>query len=384
MTKKWRIIELPCSELNLDIIANFNDANASGLVHLNNLINDLDNFVPIKDTQGLAILLIREKYINKDLINIILPKIYQLLEQRAITDFKIVTNSWQYDDNIFNQFNNLVFCHSFLLRTFEKIGQRGHYINQWNRNANRVLFLTGKPYKYQRIGLAFKFYIKPALHSSMDWSFFADTSKLEEYKTWILDQYTEQEYSDFINTFQRNLDPDTNPYYQESMNFYGYDYNLNLFNNTSLSVISETEFDVIEYLDITSTGDKVNPYCIISEKTWKTILNRHPFIMAGRVDIIPKLKSLGFRTFENYFKIPEYYSINDINDRLNAIVENTEHYIMNPFSEEVKNQINDDVEFNFNQLMNLVVNEYDKLMTVFSGNRQTVDEIIVQNRPETN
>ena len=384
MDKKWRIIELPCSELNLDIQANFNDPNATGLVHLTNLINELDAFVPTKDTKGLALLLIREKYINKDLIGMILPKIYQLLDQRGITDFKVITNAWQYDDNIFNQFNNLVFCHSFLLRTYEKIGQRGHYITQWNRNANKELFLTGKPYKYQRIGLAFKFYLKPALHSSMDWSFFADPNKLEEYKAWILDQYTEQEYNDFINSFQRNLDPATNPYYQESMNFYGYDYDLSLFNNTSLSVISETEFQTLDYLDVTSTGDKTNPYCVISEKTWKTILNRHPFIMAGRVDIIPKLKSLGFRTFENYLKLPNYYSIEDMNDRLNAIVENTEHYIMNPPSDEVKNQINDDVEFNFTQLMSLINGEYDKLINVFSGSRQTVDEIIVQNLTETN
>ena len=98
-------------------------------------------------------------------------------------------------------------------------------------------------------------------------------------------------------------------------------------------------------------------YDFVTEKTWRTIINRHPFIFAGPVEQFNYIKSLGFKTFENYLPIKDYAYIKDEDERLDAIVENTK-YLLDNHSQGIAT----DVEHNYKQYMELI-KEQDILFT---------------------
>jgi hypothetical protein len=61
------------------------------------------------------------------------------------------------------------------------------------------------------------------------------------------------------------------------------------------------------------------------------------------------LKKLGYKTFENYLKISNYDSIENAEDRLTAVVENTQHWLKTLRVDQ--EQIAQDVEHNYQLLM---------------------------------
>ena len=73
-----------------------------------------------------------------------------------------------------------------------------------------------------------------------------------------------------------------------------------------LYVITETVFDY--------------PYCFITEKTFKTFLNKRPFVMLGPPGTLKQIKKLGFKTFDSIFD-ESYDEIADPSDRLSKVVE---------------------------------------------------------------
>jgi hypothetical protein len=74
--------------------------------------------------------------------------------------------------------------------------------------------------------------------------------------------------------------------------------------DTWISVISEASF--------------AENTCFISEKTFKPIANRHPFIMYGNKHSLRYLRELGYKTFDGF--IDESYDTLDSWDRLDAII----------------------------------------------------------------
>jgi hypothetical protein len=61
----------------------------------------------------------------------------------------------------------------------------------------------------------------------------------------------------------------------------------NLFYQSLISVVTETNF---VYMDV-----------FFTEKTWKPIANYHPFILIGPYKSLEYLKSLGYKTFSDFF-----------------------------------------------------------------------------------
>ena len=126
-------------------------------------------------------------------------------------------------------------------------------------------------------------------------------------------------------------------------NRYNYDigdglaYDVNLFKESVFQVIVETDFD--------------NGNVWITEKTWISIINRRPFIMHSDANTLARLKSLGFRTFENYLKIPNYDSIMSRSERLNAIIENIKYWLTD--IKKYSTEIQEDIDFNFDKLLEL-------------------------------
>ena len=104
-------------------------------------------------------------------------------------------------------------------------------------------------------------------------------------------------------------------------------YDVNIYNNTKFSIIPE------------SIWKGAKPF--ITEKTWRSIACKHPFVMASTPGTLRYLENLGYKTFENYLK--QYDHIVDSNERLKVIVQNTKFMIENDLT-----FMNDDVEHNYN------------------------------------
>ena len=125
-------------------------------------------------------------------------------------------------------------------------------------------------------------------------------------------------------------------------------------------------------LSIVSEGNAYDPatnYSFLTEKTWRAVAMRHPFIFSGYPEQFDYAKSLGLCTFEQYMLIKDYAYITDEDKRLDAVVVNTKYFIDN--YNQYNNEIGKDIEHNYslfmelfkkdNKLLNsLAITEYDK------------------------
>jgi hypothetical protein len=111
----------------------------------------------------------------------------------------------------------------------------------------------------------------------------------------------------------------------------------------------------------------------VTEKTYRAILNQHPFIVVGSVGSLNYLKSFGFRTFEEYFTIDNYDSITDHLDRLSAVTSNILEFpsVLKKFED----QINKDVNYNYNLLKEIVDKDSKKLKKEYLLRGLPVDDI---------
>jgi hypothetical protein len=113
-------------------------------------------------------------------------------------------------------------------------------------------------------------------------------------------------------------------------NTYNYEANCQVedhFLQSFLYVITETVF---EY-----------PYCFLTEKTFKAILNRRPFVVLGPTGILKQLKKLGFKTFDQVID-ESYDTMVDHSKRLLKIADIVS-WAANLSSSEIK-QIMSDIE----------------------------------------
>lgn len=216
----------------------------------------------------------------------------------------------------------------------------------WNKDSRQFLFLTGKPHRVNRIRLLHKFYKKNLLDCCV-WSFFADDELEKKCRTYLR-ELDDDSYINFIDKVKKNPDGvDVNYLANADCHYDGYPFDSSLFSNTSFRVIAETMMDDTP---------------IITEKTWITIANHHPFMIVGYPDTLLRLKQQGFKTFEQYLSIQEYDSIADDETRLDCVVDNTEFWLKT-LTNYSKN-IAEDIQFNYRLLcskMQDTVNKFDKI-----------------------
>jgi len=255
------------------------------------------------------------------------------------------------------------FLDYFLVKTFIKIINNGHPANpSWNHSANKALYLMGKAEKLHRVGLMSKLYENKLL-DKLEWSFYTEKG-ITDYCRNVLKHYSDYNFKKFLDACIRDLDPIDKKMMFNTSHYGGFPYDVSLYENSCLSIISETIFDCVP------TG-----YEWITEKTWRTIANRHPFVMASSPGTLAKLKSFGFRTFENYMIEPDYDQI--VNDwaRLQAIADNVK-YFMNTFQQNI-DKITLDVEHNFQLFNQLARAEISKLQNFLNNNYSEEDTIDV-------
>lgn len=222
----------------------------------------------------------------------------------------------------------------------------------FNAKNKKFLFLTGMPNRANRIGLMSKYYDKGLL-ATAEWSFFGPWAPAD--KSWCrnyLKHYSDEYYNEFLLNCERCFDDryhTCKPYYGS---YTSAEHPVTWFDVVNTDWVQlPTHIDSKVYSDtlfsIVSEGPNywAEDYNFITEKTWRTFLHRHPFIFAGQPAQFDYIKKLGFKTFENYLLIKDYAYINDEDQRLDAVVINTEYWLKN--MENSLAEIEKDIEHNY-------------------------------------
>lgn len=112
-----------------------------------------------------------------------------------------------------------------------------------------------------------------------------------------------------------------------------------LFQQGFLQVVTETTYHY--------------PVTFFSEKTTKPILNKRPFVIVGSVGSLSNLKTLGFKTFSDFWN-EDYDNILDPSDRIMAIFDIIQ-FVCNMSVTELQTlcvEMSDVLNYNFNYYVN--------------------------------
>lgn len=229
----------------------------------------------------------------------------------------------------------------------------------WNHTKNKGLWTIGRVERPHRAILMSKLWENNLLHK-IDWSFYTYPDNKEHIHKTLLSHYDDSTFAKFIKDCTRSLDFTANT----DDNFYanGYPFDPDLYRNTSFSIISESDFNISHY-------DQPEFTPKVTEKTYRAIINRHPFICAWFPSMIKKLKSKGYRTFEEYTTISNYNEIRDLDTRLNAIVTNIDTFHEQLSRPEVVEKVRADIEYNYQHYLKHVEIEMTKLQSIFDINQ---------------
>jgi len=240
---------------------------------------------------------------------------------------------------------------STMFKSFEFFMLRDHYYNKyidtttpyWNYKSEKSLCLFGKASREIRTKALRDLVANGDLNDdkmlwTLELSHF-NKNLLDKIKRWMPD------LEDF-KKYERSFDDELYKIYKE-MGALGYPYSKDLYNSTFMSFIFETNAD---------RGPFFKDYDFITEKVWRPIFNRHPFMLiVSSQDIIDKIHSYGMETFEQFYLDGEY-------DRLYLANNISKYY--NKFRKYVKEnvgQIHEIVENNFKAYHNYIDQEIQNL-----------------------
>ena len=244
-----------------------------------------------------------------------------------------------------------------LLRVNNAMDTKGLQNNScYNPATDKFLFLTGKSYKLQRIKLLWM-YAQANLLDRAVWSLFLDNNTVKNCRK-FLPELDELELTKFLTQYQCNPD-NIELERHEAQVLSGTWWQKNLYEQTSLNVISATEF-------VNNSYDM-----ILCEKIWKPIINCQPFIVAGQQNTLNRLKDLGFLTFEKYMVYPDYSNESNTQEKLKKIVANTAGFLDN--INIYQTQVTQDVEHNYNHFFQVVDNNMTQLREFVEDNQLILD-----------
>lgn len=222
---------------------------------------------------------------------------------------------------------------------------------EWNPNTGKFMFFTGEISRPNRIGLLKAFYEKDMLKNSI-YSFYSLKSERDkEYVRNYFKEYSDNEYINFLNSTINNHDENTGAYrgYADMTGKQIVDNKVWDGPAALLMVSSPYEEYAQVSIDVITEGWAYPPHAnwkYLTQGLFKPMRNRLPFILADHKDRIEYVKSLGFCTFEEFFAIPDYYKIDNWDEKNCAVATNVEYFLKNANKNQSK--IRDGVEHNFN------------------------------------
>jgi len=210
--------------------------------------------------------------------------------------------------------DNVLYVDFFALKVHYEVDiKKSSTVNAaWNPDSRKFLFLTGKPDRVHRIGLLHRFYTNSLLEHA-EYSLFVPPHLKEKCRRVL--KLDPLEFDQFVSNHARSPDGISPSISGDSIHYGGFPYDSTVYANTLFRVVSET---------LPKTGV---PW--ITEKTWTTIANCHPFIIVGDTGTLRRLSDLGFETFASILPVSDYDSIQSINRKLQAAVDNTRYLLQN-------------------------------------------------------
>lgn len=164
--------------------------------------------------------------------------------------------------------------------------------------------------------------------------------------------------------FNRSMDINMDDIISNGVQHYvGYPYNNHIYANTGWSLITEsnTGFNVPgPYHIYEGNGHRPGLFYqdgpMISEKTYRPIMNSHPFVMVGEWGLHEQLKSIGYQTFEKFYgvELEDFY----------------------PFSEAETNHGSRSLYDDYESIRNVVSQFYNNI----SANQDEVREMVTHNK----
>lgn len=260
----------------------------------------------------------------------------EFLYAQGISTTWIITN-WSKNNPGWKQLKcPVVFFDYFLWRSYNEIvNKKKSDLNpRWNSDANKYLFLTGKPDRFHRIGLLYLLH-SSGLTNCCTNSLFMHEGLYEQCKA-LLPLLSSEQFNNFVDRYRGTPDNATPVMQPTSMHYGGIPYDCKMYANSLFRLISETSIDL--------------PRPWITEKTWLTIANKSPFVIAAEPYSCRYLQSIGLETFDQMFETESYDNFPAADTRLFYITKHVEHWLGGDFS---KTKVNDMVEHNFDQFIKL-------------------------------
>ena len=171
------------------------------------------------------------------------------------------------------------------------------------------LFLNAKIHKANRINLAVDLFQRGILDNGI-YSLNTSHTSTELYPLvqHLIDQYS---FGHFYSNIPHS--PDNIEYDSESDHYLGYPFDYTLYEKTKYSLVAETHYEN-------------NPF-LLTEKTARPILNKHPFVIASTVGFLKQLHEFGYHTFNELW--PEEYDLETDTTKRLSLVADTVEYINN-------------------------------------------------------
>lgn len=269
-----------------------------------------------------------------------------------------------YNHQIINP-KNITTLNWGMMFTWYQVKLKNHALStRLNPTDGRGLFLCGKGDKEHRVGLLKKFYETGNLHN-LSWSFNNSKQILQTIRERFFQDYSDAQFDTFVKECTRTLDYDPN-YNSDDQIFshFGFPFPASIYKETGFSIITETQAQQDTHL--------------FTEKTWRAIVNKHPFIMMGPVKNIERLEELGFKTFTKYLKIPDYHTIHNLSDRMDAIVTNAVHLRTELEKKDVDfyRQLRYDTECNYSLFMELAQKDIEKFLSDVQGDMSLIESTV--------
>lgn len=296
---------------------------------LESMIKDAKNY------DGVLLFSLEESLDWKNVLEKVLPRKIKILKD---IPYKIVLGDTCPCETF--QGEKILKANPFLLKTVYNIKHGQSHNTKWNFNSSKALILTGKPHRINRIGFLLECEKRGILNDHIYSLFKPSQNYIKTETIKIIAKLSKWHFDDFFKKYENNPDNANIRNSDFDMHYSGFPFSKDLFEDTLLSVILETNLHNI---------NDNNPD--FSEKTYKTIINKHPFIMWNMPNSLWFLKQYGFYTFEEYFKHTNYDEITNLYQKNIIIADNLEYFLKNYHS--FIDEINEKVEHNYNLMFKI-------------------------------
>jgi hypothetical protein len=235
----------------------------------------------------------------------------------------------------------------WLFHCMQDLEKRNIRNSSWNWHIEKGYFPTGMLDRHNRVGFLKRLYDSDLL-GDIIWTF----PSADKQKSHVL-YYFYQNFGQIPVNFEEFFDYCTKNAFVDN----------NTLQEDPTVIFRAVIFPVGQYQLSNFTILSETPDGSITEKTWMTILNHHPFIMLPTSRFLfDELTELGFKTFNNYLPCPEYATVDDLETRWEQTIENIR--VFPKILQDRREEISADIEHNYNLCINLRAQTVERLKAI--------------------